>query len=62
VENPNSDAFQTSGGSPPSPSVDLAFENHFSLFLIRPVSQSGQDWLDENVGSAETLTFGGAVV
>jgi hypothetical protein len=58
-----SDAFQTSGSSPQStPSVDLIFENHFSLFLIRPVSPAGQTWLDENVGDENTLTFGGAVV
>jgi hypothetical protein len=53
------DAFEVSGGSPP---VDLVFENHSSLFLIRPVSPSGQNWLDENVGNEETLTFGNAVV
>lgn len=45
-----------------SASADLLFENHGSLFLIRPVSQSGQLWLDENVGDENTLTFGGAVV
>jgi hypothetical protein len=42
--------------------IDLVFENHFSLFLIRPVSVTGQAWLDEYVGSENTLTFGGAVV
>ena len=58
-----SDAFQTSGSSPQStPSIDLIFENHFSLFLIRPVSPAGQTWLDENVGDENTLTFGGAIV
>jgi len=41
---------------------DLVFENHFSLFLIRPVSPTGQSWLEENVGDENTLTFGGAVV
>ncbi len=45
-----------------SPTFDLVFENHFSLFLIRPVSPAGQSWLDENVGDENTLTFGGAVV
>jgi hypothetical protein len=49
---------KTSGGSPP----DLLFENHFSLFLIRPVSTEGKNWLDEKVGNSETLTFGGATV
>jgi len=58
-----SDAFRTSGSSPQSePNLDLIFENHFSLFLIRPVSPAGQAWLDENVGDENTQTFGGAVV
>jgi hypothetical protein len=52
------DSFVASGNSP----TDLIFENHFSLFLIRPVSPAGQSWLDENVGDENTLTFGGAVV
>jgi hypothetical protein len=59
----SNDGFKTSGGSPPAvPSFDLAFENHGSLCLIRPVSSTGKLWLDENVGDSETLTFGGAVV
>ena len=45
-----------------SPTLDLVFENHFSLFLIRPLSENGKQWLDENVGDETTLTFGGAVV
>jgi hypothetical protein len=62
------DAYQTSGSSPQpestqsSPAVDLRFENHFSLFLIRPCSEIGQQWLDANVGDENTLTFGNAVV
>jgi hypothetical protein len=63
------DVYQTSGSSPQesesnqaSTSVDLRFENHFSLFLIRPCSETGQRWLDDNVGNEETLIFGGAVV
>jgi len=54
----HSDTFAASGSSP----TDLIFENHGSLFLIRPVSPTGQSWLDENVGDENTLTFGGAVV
>jgi hypothetical protein len=41
---------------------DLLFENHLSLFLIRPVSPAGKIWLDDNVGDSETLTFGGATL
>jgi hypothetical protein len=54
------DAFCTSGSSP-TKEADLVFENHFSVFLIRPVSPAGQAFL-EHVGDSETLTFGGAVV
>jgi hypothetical protein len=54
----HSDSFVASGNSP----KDLIFENHGSLFLIRPVSPTGQSWLDENVGDENTLTFGGAIV
>ena len=52
------DPNKQSGNSP----TDLIFENHGSLFLIRPVSPAGQTWLDENVGDENTLTFGGAIV
>ncbi len=55
----HSDSFVASGSSP---TLDLIFENHFSLFLIRPISPIGKQWLDENVGDENTLTFGGAVV
>jgi hypothetical protein len=56
------DAYCTSGSSPTGRKIDLLFENHFSVFLIRPVSPAGQSWLDENVGDSETMTFGGAIV
>jgi hypothetical protein len=46
----------------PMSTPDLVFENHGSLFLVRPVSSAGQTWLDENVGDENTLTFGGAIV
>lgn len=58
------DTFFTRSGSSPGAKrkVDLLFENHLSIFLIRPISPAGQSWLDENVGDENTLTFGGAVV
>ena len=57
-----SDAVQTSGNSPQSTqSVDLFFENHGSVCLIRAVSEIGQQWLDDNVGDENTLTFGDAI-
>lgn len=52
------DANKQSDSSP----TDLLFENQGSLFLIRPVSESGQQWLDENVADENTLTFGGSIV
>jgi len=45
----------------PSP-LDIKFENHGSIFLIRGISPAGQAWLDENVGNDETLFFGTAIV
>ncbi len=49
-------------GSGTSPTVDLYFEGHGSIVLIRPVSPAGQNFLDEKVGDSETQTWGGAVV
>jgi hypothetical protein len=43
------------------PQFDLAFENHYSIVLIRRLSKSGQQWLDDNVGDDETQYFGNAV-
>jgi hypothetical protein len=42
--------------------IDIAFENHGSIVLIRGVSAAGQAWLDENIGNDETQYFGNAVV
>ena len=57
------DAYCASGSSPGrKKKIDILFENHLSVFLIRPISPAGQSWLDENVGDSETLTFGGAIV
>ena len=47
--------------SRPKQQIDLSFENHFSLFLIRPLSELGQKWLDENVSNKETQYLGNAV-
>lgn len=46
----------------PKQQIDLSFENHLSVFLIRPLSELGQKWLDENVGDDDTQHFGNAVV
>lgn len=67
----HNDSYVASGTSPTTKSVssppsdpvcDLIFENHGSLYLIRPTSPAGQTWLDENVGDEETLTSVGAAV
>jgi len=42
--------------------MDITFENHGSIVLIRGLSEAGQAWLDENVGDENTLTFGDAIV
>jgi hypothetical protein len=61
-------AFESSGSSPtPSKSVlvptpDILVENHGSIFLLRPITSVGQDWLKENVVGGETQVFGNAVV
>ena len=46
----------------PAEVIDIAFENHGSIVLIRGLSDTGQAWLDENVGDDETQCFGNAVV
>lgn len=46
----------------PPPQIDIALENHGSLFLIRGLSEAGRSWLDENVGGEETQYWCGAVV
>jgi len=61
-------AFEASGSSPTrletnlQPSPDILAENHGSIFLLRPVTSSGQFWLQENVIDEETQLFGNAVV
>ena len=61
-------AFEASGSSPTCletnlrPSPDILVENHGSIFLLRPVTSSGQFWLQENVVGEQTQHFGNAVV
>jgi hypothetical protein len=43
------------------PAVDVQFESHGSIVLIRGVSEAGQAWLDANVGNEETQYFGIAI-
>lgn len=40
--------------------VDVVVENHFSLYLVRPLTEEAEGWIEDNVG--EHQSFGGAVV
>jgi hypothetical protein len=31
-------------------STDFIFENHFSLVILRPVSDAGHAWIEDNIG------------
>lgn len=52
-------AYATSGTSPSD--SDFICENHFSLFLLRPVSPSAFAWVEEHL-PVDRITFGNAVV
>jgi hypothetical protein len=60
--------FEASGSSPTlseaslQTSPDILVENHGSIFLLRPVTSSGQSWLQDHVVGEETQIFGNAVV
>lgn len=41
---------------------DVYVENHGSIFLFRPVSRGGRDWIGENVQDDCQQWFGGALV
>jgi hypothetical protein len=43
------------------PLPDIPIENHGSLYLLRPASASGREWLDAYIQS-DALTFSNAVV
>lgn len=30
--------------------TDIVIENHGSIFLVRPTSCSGQEWIEQNIG------------
>ena len=55
------DAFQSSGTSPTEIGPDFLCENHGSVFLLRPLNQSAQSWVEENLQS-DAQWFGGGVV
>jgi hypothetical protein len=55
------DAFETSGTSPtPEAQPDFRCENHGSIFLLYPVSESAKSWIEENLPS-DAHWFGSAL-
>ncbi len=56
------DAFQTSGTSPTSEAgLDFRCENHGSIFLLYPLSESAKSWVEDNLPS-DAQRFANAVV
>ena len=55
------DPGETQGEGPVS-GIDLQVQNHGSLCILKPLTTAGQDWLDENVGDDETMTWAGGIV
>ena len=47
-----------SSGSSPTP--DFLVENHFTIFLLTPLTPAANSWVNENLPE-DRLTFGGAV-
>ena len=52
-------AYATSGTSPTQ--SDFICENHFSVFLLRPISPAAFDWIESHL-PPDRITFGNAVV
>jgi hypothetical protein len=42
------DSFSTSGNSPTQ--SDFHVENHGSIFLLRPLTDSAKSWVEEHIG------------
>ncbi len=49
--------YQSSGTSP---TPDFLVENHFTIFLLTPLTPAANSWVNENLPE-DRLTFGGAV-
>jgi hypothetical protein len=59
----HNDSFVASGSSPTNTSgtPDFRCENHGSIFLLHPLSESARSWIAENLPS-DVQWFGNAVV
>ena len=56
----NSDPNQASGSSP---SPDFVVENHFTIFLLRPLTPAAKSWVQENLpDESNRMDFAGSVV
>ncbi len=42
--------------------TDLRTECHGSIYLLRPLTDAGREWIEENINLEEAQTWGGAVV
>ncbi len=54
------DPAVSSGSSPGTSEPDFICENHGSVFLLRPISPAGFEWIDSHLPD-DRLTFGNAV-
>lgn len=57
----HSDSFVASGSSPTEDGPDFRCENHGSLFLLYPLTQSAHSWIEEHAPS-DVQWFGNAAV
>ena len=58
----HNDSFVTSGNSPTrTEHPDFSVENHFTVFLLRPLTPAAESWIDEQIPE-DALNFGNAVV
>jgi len=58
----HNDSFVASGSSPTSENgPDFRCENHGSLFLLYPLTQSAQSWISQHI-PPDAQTFGEAIV
>jgi len=56
------DTFAASGSSPTSENApDFRCENHGSLFLLYPLTESAQSWISQHI-PPDAQTFGNAIV
>lgn len=58
----HNDWFVASGNSPTrTEEPHFAVENHFTIFLLRPLTPAAESWIDEHIPE-DALNFGNAVV